>query len=631
MIDERLFDILVDSFGKILIPGLTMTIPLTALSFTLALLIAVTIALIQYANVSFFKQLARFYIWVIRGVPLLVQLYVVFYGLPRLGIVITPFPAAVIVFSINEGAYAAEIIRAALESVPIGQLEAGYCAGMSYLQTMRRIVLPQALRTAFPSLSNSLIGMVKDTSLAANITVTEMFMVTQRIVARTYEPLALYIEIGMIYLLFSTVLTKVQRAGERKMSLQSHSRRDRPGKQKFFSFAAITGGMYMKEKNLFKSMIAFPLLALSAGICLNGCTTSSNQEGNEETYVQTSEASRNENIITPAEVKGAVENPVLATRVAPEDEHYIFTLSEEVTRTHVYYKNRYGIELAGDLYIANNTDLNQKNPALVIGPPFGGVKEQGPGVYANQLAQYGFIVLTFDPSYHGYSGGMPRLVGSTDIYAEDFSAGVDYLGLLEYVDREKIGAIGICGSGGFALSAAAQDSRIKAVATSVMYDISSMGNSMTGEARAKQLEQLSAQRWADAKKGTPEFQNSYPDAPVDAVPADMTGNNAEFYSFYATERGWHPNALAGVTATSMLSLMNFPSLAHINEITPRPILFIAGEDAHSIGFSEAAYAAAAEPKELYTVPDAIHIDLYDDVEKIPFDKLIDFFMTAFES
>lgn len=220
VIDGRLFYILVDSFSKILIPGLTMTIPLTAISFTLAFLIAVATALVQFAEVRFFKTLARFYIWVIRGIPLLVQLYVVFYGLPRLGIVITPFPAAVIVFSINEGAYAAEIMRAALESVPAGQLEAGYCAGMSYLQIMRRIVLPQALRTAFPSLSNSLIAMVKDTSLAANITVTEMFMVTQRIVARTYEPLALYIEIGLIYLMFSTVLTKLQRVGERKLSLQ---------------------------------------------------------------------------------------------------------------------------------------------------------------------------------------------------------------------------------------------------------------------------------------------------------------------------------------------------------------------------------------------------------------------------
>ena len=216
---ERLMELLLDSFWKILLPGLTATIPLTVIAFSFAMIIAVAAALVQFAKVKVLRQLCRFYIWVFRGTPLLVQLFVVFYGLPRLGIVIEPFPAALIVFSLNEGAYCAEIIRAALESVPPGQLEAGYCVGMSYLQTMRRIILPQAMRTAFPSLSNSLIAMVKDTSLAANITVTEMFMVTQRIVARTYEPLALYIEVGLIYLLFSTVLTKLQSMGEKKLNI----------------------------------------------------------------------------------------------------------------------------------------------------------------------------------------------------------------------------------------------------------------------------------------------------------------------------------------------------------------------------------------------------------------------------
>lgn len=219
MIGERLIEILLDSFWKILLPGLTMTIPLTVIAFTLALIIAVLAALVQYANIRGLKQLARIYIWIFRGTPLLVQLFVIFYGLPGIGILIDPFPAAVIVFALNEGAYCAETIRAALESVPIGQLEAGYCVGMSYMQIMRRILLPQAMRTAFPPLSNSLIAMVKDTSLAANITVTEMFMVTQRIVARTYEPLALYIEVGLIYLLFSTVLTLLQRFGEKKLNM----------------------------------------------------------------------------------------------------------------------------------------------------------------------------------------------------------------------------------------------------------------------------------------------------------------------------------------------------------------------------------------------------------------------------
>ena len=222
MIDQRLFEIIVDSFGKILLPGLTMTIPLTAISFFFALIIALIVAMIQFAHVRVLRQVARFYVWVIRGTPLLVQLFVVFYGMPNIGILIDPFPAAVIVFSINEGAYMAEIIRAALESVPAGQMEAGRCIGMTYLQTMRRIILPQAMRTAFPSLSNSLISMIKDTSLAANITVTEMFMATQRIVARTYEPLALYIEVGLIYLLFCTVLTKLQSVGEKRMNAHEY-------------------------------------------------------------------------------------------------------------------------------------------------------------------------------------------------------------------------------------------------------------------------------------------------------------------------------------------------------------------------------------------------------------------------
>ena len=219
---ERLVGILLDSFGKILLPGLTVTIPLTAISFTLALIIAVAVALVQFAQVL--QRIARFYIWVIRGTPVLVQLFVVFYGLPGVGILIEPFPAAVLVFSINEGAYCAETIRAALESVPRGQLEAGQCVGMSYLQIIRRIILPQALRTAFPTLASSLIAMIKDTSLAANITVTEMFMTTQRIVARTYEPLALYIEVGLVYLLFCTVLTRLQAVGERYLNSRGAQR-----------------------------------------------------------------------------------------------------------------------------------------------------------------------------------------------------------------------------------------------------------------------------------------------------------------------------------------------------------------------------------------------------------------------
>ena len=218
MLTNHLTRLLLDSFWKILLPGLRVTVPLTVLAFSLALVIAVSVALIQFAHVRILSSAARCYIWIIRGTPLLVQLYVVFYGLPGAGIVIDPFPCAVLVFAVNEGAYCAETMRGALEAVPYGQVEAGRCVGMTYLQIMRRIVLPQAFRTAFPPLSNELIAMVKDTSLAANITVLEMFMATQRIVARTYEPLALYIEVACIYLVFSTVLTQLQHYGEKKLN-----------------------------------------------------------------------------------------------------------------------------------------------------------------------------------------------------------------------------------------------------------------------------------------------------------------------------------------------------------------------------------------------------------------------------
>lgn len=216
---ERVWQLLLDSFSQILVPGLLVTIPLTILSFTFGLLIAIGTALVQIAQIPILKQVARFYIWVVRGTPLLVQLYVIFFGLPSLGIVVDAFPSAVLVFSVNTGAYAAETIRASIESVPKGQLEAGYSVGMSFAQTMRRIILPQAFRVAFPPLSNTLIGLVKDTSLAANITVLEMFMATQQIAARTYEPFALYCEVALVYLLFSTILTKLQAYGEKKLAV----------------------------------------------------------------------------------------------------------------------------------------------------------------------------------------------------------------------------------------------------------------------------------------------------------------------------------------------------------------------------------------------------------------------------
>lgn len=220
-----IMELVIDSFTKILIPGLTVTIPLTIISFAFGLLIAIVMALVQFANIKGLKQFARFYIWVFRGTPLLVQLYVIFYGMPSLGYLIDPFPCAILVFALNTGAYCAETMRAALEAVPKGQIEAGYCVGMNYIQIMRRIVLPQAFRTAFPPLSNTLMGLLKDTSLAGNITVTEMLMATQRIVARTYEPFVLYLEVAAFYLFFSTVLTYLQAKGEKRLNIYERKRK----------------------------------------------------------------------------------------------------------------------------------------------------------------------------------------------------------------------------------------------------------------------------------------------------------------------------------------------------------------------------------------------------------------------
>lgn len=307
-------------------------------------------------------------------------------------------------------------------------------------------------------------------------------------------------------------------------------------------------------------------------------------------------------------------------------EYYIFELSENVERKHISYKNRYGMNIAGDLYTAKNIDASKKYPALIVGAPYGGVKEQGPGVYANQLAQRGFVVLTFDTSFMGESGGEPRHVSSPDIFTENFSASVDYLGLQSIVDREKIGVIGICGSAGFALSAAQMDTRIKAVATASMYDMTAAGRSfMNKEAILATKEKLSAQRWIDAENGYPEYIPFFPEEPLEEVPAELEEPTAEWFRFYATKRGHHPNARGGFTSTSDLAFLNYRLLDYIDEISPRPILFIIGDRAHSKFFSENAYRVANEPKEIYVVEDAEHIDLYDRLDRIPFDKLEEFF------
>ena len=216
--NERLWNILVDSFPKLLGYGIRVTVPLTVFSFAIALSVALLVALIQYANVKGLRQVCRFYIWITRGTPLLVQLYIVFFGLPGIGIKLDAFIAAMLVIGFNEGAYMAETIRGAMESVSRGQLEAGYCVGLNFPKIMWHVVLPQAMRTAFPALSNSMIAMLKETSMAATITVMEMFRQAQVINGRVYEPLALYVEAALIYLIFCTVLTWLQHRGEKRLA-----------------------------------------------------------------------------------------------------------------------------------------------------------------------------------------------------------------------------------------------------------------------------------------------------------------------------------------------------------------------------------------------------------------------------
>lgn len=215
--NSRILEELWNSFGMLALAAIKITIPLTIISFIIGVFIALMTALVQTAKIPILKQLARFYVWIIRGTPMMVQLFVVYFGLPSIGVRIPAFPSAVIVFSLSVGAYCSETIRAAIESVPVGQLEAAYCVGMSYPQAMIRIVLPQAAKTAFPPLSNSLIGLVKDTSLAYSVAIVEIIATAQRIASRTYDYFWLYLEAGLIYLIICTFLSWLQHAAEKKM------------------------------------------------------------------------------------------------------------------------------------------------------------------------------------------------------------------------------------------------------------------------------------------------------------------------------------------------------------------------------------------------------------------------------
>ena len=306
----------------------------------------------------------------------------------------------------------------------------------------------------------------------------------------------------------------------------------------------------------------------------------------------------------------------------------VFPKSEKVDHCKVTFHNRYGITLTADMYIPKNAA--GKLPAIAVSGPFGAVKEQSSGLYAQTMAEFGFLTLAFDPSFTGESGGSPRYVASPDINTEDFSAAVDFLSVQDNVDPEKIGIIGICGWGGMAINAAAMDTRIKATVASTMYDMTRVNangyfdSEDTAEARFEKKKAMNAQRTEDYKNGSYALAGGV----VDPLPLDAPQFVKDYYAYYKTERGYHPRSLnsnGGWNVTSSLSFMNMPILQYSHEIRSA-VLLIHGEKAHSCYFSRDAFEKlSGDNKELLIIPGAVHTDLYDRLDVIPFDKMEAFF------
>ena len=310
----------------------------------------------------------------------------------------------------------------------------------------------------------------------------------------------------------------------------------------------------------------------------------------------------------------------------------VFTKSNKVDHRKVTFHNRYGITLAADLYTPKNAD--KKLPAIAVCGPFGAVKEQSSGLYAQTMAEHGFITLAFDPSFTGESGGQPRYVASPDINTEDFCAAIDYLSCLEDADAEKLGVIGICGWGGLAINAAAMDTRIKATVASTMYDMTRVAakgyfdSEDSAQARLEKKRALNAQRTIDYKSGGYELGGGV----VDPLPDDAPFFVKDYYDYYKTKRGYHKRSLnsnGGWNKTYALSFINMPILAYSHEIIS-PVLIMHGEKAHSCYFSKDAFSKLrGDNKELLIIPYAVHTDLYDRKDIIPFEKLCNFFNKSF--
>mgnify|MGYP002752458718 FL=1 len=318
-----------------------------------------------------------------------------------------------------------------------------------------------------------------------------------------------------------------------------------------------------------------------------------------------------------------------ADRPADADNFY---RSDKVEVQKVTFKNQYKMNIAGNLYLPKDMDKSKKHAAIIVGHPMGAVKEQSADLYAVKMAERGFVTMSVDLAFWGGSDGQPRNAVAPELYAETFSAAVDYLGTGPFADREKIGAIGICGSGSFAISAAKIDPRMKAVATISMYDMGAanrngLNHSLTLAQRKQIIADAAEQRYVEFQGGA----TKYTSGTVHEITEKSNPIEREFYDFYRTPRGEFtpagssPLLTTHPTLSSNTKFMNFYPFNDIETISPRPLLFITGDQAHSKEFSEDAYKRAAEPKELYYVAGAGHVDLYDRVELIPFDKLESFF------
>ncbi len=310
-----------------------------------------------------------------------------------------------------------------------------------------------------------------------------------------------------------------------------------------------------------------------------------------------------------------------------------FYQSDKVTAQKVTFKNQYHMTVAGNLFVPKNLDRRTKNPAIIVGHPMGAVKEQSANLYAQKLADQGFVTLAIDQSFWGESEGQPRNAVLPDVYAEAFSAAVDFLGTRPFVDRDRIGVLGICGSGSFVISAAKIDPRMRAIATVSMYDMGGVSrnglkHAATLEQRKKFIKEAAEQRYVEFTGG----ETKYTSGTCHELNEGTDPIQREFYDFYRTPRGEYtpkgssPKLTTHPTLSSNVKFMNFYPFADIETVSPRPMLFITGENAHSREFSEEAYRLAGEPKELVIVPNAGHVDLYDRVQLIPFDKLRSFFM-----